>query len=248
MAIAASTVGAFTVNAGLLVVSALGVFMSYAPLTALMRELMVGSHDREHLVARTLWGFIYLAGGIGAALPLMQQGLWMIVPLGAAALLLYFTNFLLTRTHQRSVLTDLVAVAGLTLGAPAMYYVLTRTLDVHAWILYSVSFLFFGSSVVYVHFKIQATRGKKSDWTLSERLHAGRLNLAYHAFVIAIVLALSLYKLTPATAVLAFVPITIHACYGTYRLSSRVSFPRLGFALLAHSIGFALLWTIIVFL
>ena len=246
--VAAATVGAFTANAALLVVSAVGVFMSYVPLNALLRNFIDSSLDREHLIAHSLWGMIYLAVGVAAALPLVHQGFWMIFPLGSIAVLLFFINFLLIRSLQKNVLTDLVGVAGLALGAPAMYYVLTLSLDDQAWILYVMNILFFGSSVVYVHLKIRVTRGKKSDWTLLEKLAAGRLNLAYHAFVIAIVLALSLYRLTPATAVLAFVPMTIHAMYGTYRLSSRVSFSRLGFALLAHSIGFALLWTIIVLL
>jgi hypothetical protein len=246
--VAAATVGAFTANAALLVVSAVGVFMSYVPLNALLRNFIDSSLDREHVIAHSLWGMIYLAVGVAAALPLVHQGFWMIFPLGSIAVLLFFINFLLIRSLQKNVLTDLVGVAGLALGAPAMYYVLTLSLDHQAWILYVMNILFFGSSVVYVHLKIRVTRGKKSDWTLLEKLAAGRLNLAYHAFVIAIVLALSLYRLTPATAVLAFVPMTIHAMYGTYRLSSRVSFSRLGFALLAHSIGFALLWTIIVLL
>ena len=247
MAVAATTAGTFSVNAAFLVVSALGVFLSFVPLNSLMDEYMTNSHPGRFLET-ALWCMIYLAVGLGAALPLIRDGFWMLVPLGSAAGLIFFTHFLLTRSLQKSVVTDIVAVAGLALGAPAMYYILTRSLDIHAWILFVINFFFFSSSVVYVHLKIRVTRGKRSDLTLSEKLTAGGLNLAYHAFVIAVVVALSLYRLTPATAVLAFVPMTIHAVYGTYRLTSQVSFSRLGFALLAHSIGFAFLWSIIVFL
>jgi hypothetical protein len=247
MAVAATTAGTFSVNAAFLVVSALGVFLSFVPLNSLMDEYTSNSHP-ERFLENALWCVIYLAVGVGAVLPLIRDGFWMIVPLGSTAGFMFFTHFLLTRSLQKSIVTDIVAVAGLALSAPAMYYVLTRSLDIHAWILFVINFLFFSSSVVYVHLKIRVTRGKKSDLTLSEKLAAGRLNLAYHAFVIAVVAALSLYRLTPATAVLAFVPMTIHAFYGTYRLSSRVSFSRLGFALLAHSIGFTLLWSISVFL
>lgn len=247
MAVAASTVSTFTLHALFLVVSALGAFLSYTPINMLMREFLVSNHDRRRMFALTLWGGLYLAVAIAAAVPLLREGLWMIVPLGGLAVVQFFINFSLTRSLQKNVLTDLVGVTILTLGAPAMYYVLTRSLDVQALILYVVNVLFFGSNVIYVHLKIRVIRGKKSDLTLSEKLAAGRLNLAYHAFVVAVVATLSLYRLTPATAVLAFVPMTIHAVFGTYRLSSHVSFSRLGFALLAHSIGFVILWTVIIF-
>lgn len=247
MAVAATTAGTFTANAALLVISALSVFLSFVPLSALMDEFIAKSR-RERLIPNILWSIIYLTGGIAAMLPLVREGYWLLVPLGSTAGLVFFTHFLLTRSLHKSIATDTLAVAGLALGAPAMYYVLTRSLDIHSWILYVISFLFFSSGVVYVHLKIRVTRGKRSDWTFSEKLAAGRLNLAYHAFAIAVVAGLSLYRLTPATSVLAFVPMTIHALFGTYRLSSRISFSRLGFALLAHSIGFALLWTVIVFL
>jgi hypothetical protein len=245
MAVAATTAGTFSLNAAFLVVSALGVFLSFVPMHSLMDAYIIKRRP-ERFRENAVWCMIYLVVGVGAALPLIRDGFWMIVPLGSTAGLILITHFLLSRSLQKSVVTDIIAVCGLALGAPAMYYILTRSLDIHAWILFVINVLFFSSSVVYVHMKIRVTRGKQSDRTLSEKLAAGRLNLAFHAFVISVVLALSIYRLTPATAVLAFVPMTIHALVGTYRLSFPVSFSRLGFALLTQSIGFALLWTIIV--
>jgi len=245
MAVAAGTVGAFNVNALILVFASLGVFMSYVPVHSILREVLKRSPHWEQIRPAVIWGSLYSGIGALAAAPLFLQGYWFLLALGAVGSGFFFVNFVLTRQLQKSILTDLIGVAGLTLGAPAMYYVLTRWLDETAFVLYLLSFLFFGSSVCYVHMKIEITKTKKSDWTFSEKLTAGRLNLAYHIIVIAIVVALSFYRLTPAMAVLAFTPMTIHAIWGTYRLSSRVSFSRLGFALLAQSIVFSLLWIII---
>lgn len=247
MAVTATTAGTFSANAAFLVVSALGIFLSFVPLNSLMDKYFINSRS-ESVIENALWSVIYLVVGLVAALPLLRDGFWMLVPLGSAAGIVFFAHFLLARSLQKSIVSDSIAVAGLALSAPAMHYVLTRSLDIHAWILYVINVLFFSSNVVYVHLKIRAKRERKSDWTFSEKIAAGKLNLGYHAFAISVVLAFSLYRLTPATAVLTFAPMTIHALYGTYRLSSRVSFSRLGFGLLAHSIAFALFWSIIVFL
>ncbi len=245
MAIAAGTVGVFNTDALFLVLAALGAFMSYVPIHSILREILRGNHNAEQIRPAAFWGTVYSGIGSLAAVRLLVEGYWLLLGLAAAGVVFFAGNFFLTRRLQKTVLTDFVAVAGLTLGSPAMYYVLTGSLDQNALILYVLTLLFFGSNVVYVHMKIRVTRSKKSDWNLSESLAVGKLNLGYHIFVIGVILALSFYRLTPATAIMAFVPIAVHAIYGTYRLSSRVSFSRLGFALLAQSILFSLLWIMI---
>jgi hypothetical protein len=68
------------------------------------------------------------------------------------------------------------------------------------------------------------------------------LNLIYHLVVLASVGILAAHNFTPLLAIVAFVPMTVHAIYGTLNLSSRVSFRKLGVLLLAHALIFALLF------
>ncbi len=63
--------------------------------------------------------------------------------------------------------------------------------------------------------------------------------------VVAIVVGLAFYRMTRLYVVLAFVPMLLHALYGTYKLSHRVKFHRLGYLLLAQSVLFGLvLWRV----
>jgi nitrous oxidase accessory protein len=150
----------------------------------------------------------------------------------------------LTRHYSKTVLSDLISVLGLTLSAPAAYYAVAGKLDQPAAMLWLMNFLFFGSGIVYVHTKLRAAALKKPDFSFGEKLSLGKLNLIYHVIVLTIVGILAAKNFTPLFALVAFVPMTIHAIYGTLKLSSAVRFKNLGLILLLHSLLFALLLAI----
>ena len=89
--------------------------------------------------------------------------------------------------------------------------------------------------------KMHATATKKAELDLKEKLTLGRLNLLYHVAVMTIVAILSATHFTTQFAVLAFVPMAVHAVYGTYKLSGKVRFKTLGLVLLGQSLVFAVL-------
>jgi hypothetical protein len=146
----------------------------------------------------------------------------------------------------KTIAGDLVAVVGMTLGAPAGYYLSTSSLDLDALSLWLLNILFFGSTVVYVHMKIRARSTSRSELSWAEKFSLGKLNLAYHVVVVAAVLLLVLMYFTPELALIAFVPMIVHALIGTMKLSGNTSFRRLGFILLVHSAIFGILLSIIV--
>ncbi|MGH7495298.1 MAG: nitrous oxide reductase family maturation protein NosD [bacterium] len=148
------------------------------------------------------------------------------------------------RRYVKTILSDLISVAGLTLSAPSAYYVATGKLDQTAALLWLLNFLFFGSGIVYVHTKLRAAALKKPHFSFGEKLRLGKLNLIYHLIVLVIVGILAVKNFTPLFAFVAFVPMTIHAIYGTVKLSSTVRFENLGLILLLHSFSFALLFAI----
>ena len=89
--------------------------------------------------------------------------------------------------------------------------------------------------------KMHASGLKKHPMSLSDKFLVGRMNIFYHLILVIIVVGLSAVHLTPQLAILAFVPVIAHTMLGTARLSSRVRYKSLGFALLAQSLLFCAL-------
>jgi hypothetical protein len=239
MAIAVGVVDGITWDLALVIIAALSAFMAYVPAQIILRERFGTPHDASKLRAATFWFSVYTLAGVIAVVPLVAQGYWKLIPLGMFALLCFAVNFLLTRVQPKTVLSDLVAVAGLTTGAPAVLHVATGDLAGTALFVWMLNVLFFGSGVVYVHMKIAATGFKGASLSLTERLSLGFLNVVYHIVVIGIVLMLVALEYTSRLVVMAFVPMTLHALYGTLKLSARVQFKRLGLLLLGHALFFA---------
>ena len=236
----ASVAGSWTVATALLMLSSLGIFMSHVPLQTLIRESPGEKRNREKTSASKFWALFYLGFGIVMAVPLLLQGLWVLIPIGLLAALFFVMNVLLVRKYHKTVVSDFIAMLGLTLTAPAAYYVGTGNSGLHAALLWLVHILFFGSSVVYVHMKIRGTSLNQERFTWPEKLSLAKVNLFYHVFVIAVVFMLMDMGLRPELTGLAFFPVIVHAVYGTINLSNRVRFKQLGLLLLASSIFFGL--------
>jgi hypothetical protein len=243
MILAAAATGAWTVNVLLFVLSVLAVFLGYVPAQIVLRHHLVTPQSGERLRQARFWSCAYIGGGAVLALPLLVQGYVLLPAIGAAGMAALLANFLLTRRAPKTLASDLVAVLGLSLTGPGAYYVGTGVLDERAAMLWLLNFLFFGSSVFYVHMKLRAASAKKPALSPAEKLAIGKYNLFYHAVVIGLVAALVLYHRTSTITAIAFIPMALHAVYGTYTLSSRVRFKTLGFLLLGQSLLFALvLW------
>jgi len=257
MVVGAAYTKTFSWNVVWLALSALGVFMSYVPVHTLLREFIGMPQGKDKVSAARFWAVVYLACGVLFVLPLLYQQLWLLFVIGIFGAVSFFGNFFLTRlraetipvsdnagTHsgvqarkiQKSVASDLTAVAGLALSAPAAYYVTTGKLDmlaVGAWLL---NVLFFGCSVFYAHLKIHASKLRKDSWQLHEKWSAGKSTLLYHVTAIGLVRIMVVNGLAPFLSVLAFAPMFFHAVIGTAKIEQRVKFKNLGFMLLGHSV------------
>lgn len=241
MGVASSIAGRVSMEFLFLAISALFVFMSYVPVHTLLRHVFMARQAREKTLQAMFWSAAYAGVGVAFIVPVLGAGYLMLLPIGMLGLVSFFGNFFLARRNPKTLMSDLLAVAGLSLGAPSAWYVLTGNLDRQALALWLLNFLFFGCSVFYVHMKIRATSLKKTQLEIEEKLTLGKLNLLYHALVLVIVGLLALEHFTVQFAIIAFVPMAIHAFYGTYTLSGRVRFKNLGFLLLAQSVVFALI-------
>jgi hypothetical protein len=225
----------------ILIVAAIAAFLSYVP-AQIMWGQTHGRRDRlEVEAAATFWISILPAVALVAAGWLVLEGFVDVVGWGAAALALFAVHGWLTARQGKSVWGDLVASVGLSVGAPAALMLDGASDWRHAFVLWALVSLFFGSSVMYVHMKIRAVAAKLSEPSWAIRLRFGWVTLAYHVAVIMLVAAIVAGGRPGLLALIAYVPMAIHAVVGTIRLAGPVKFKRLGFLLLGHAILFAVL-------
>lgn len=241
MLVSAAVVGTWTVDFLMLATVVLLSFFSYVPAQTVLRDLSGMPQRPEKLRQARFWGTAYGLSALCIVLQLLLKGHLLLLVFGIAGICTFVANFYLTKAFGKIIATDLVAVAGLTLGGPGAYYVLTGAVDRTATSLYLLNVLFFGCSVFYVHMKIRASAAKNSEMSLSARISQGKLNLLYHAAVVVIVGILASLHLTPIVVITAFVPMLAHAVYGTFTLARKVRFKNLGFILLGQSLLFGVL-------
>ena len=237
----ACVAGKWSIDFVFVALAVLGVFLSYVPAQVLLRHYSGVPQRDERVRQAKFWITGYLFVTIGSAVPLLVKGYIFLLVIGSIGAVFFFCNFFLVKHYSKMIATDLIAVAGLTLSGPSVYYVLTGMLDRTAVSLYVLNFLFFGCSVFYVHMKIQFSASKKAVMAWRENLKFGKLNLLYFAAVVSIMAILAASRFTSIIALVAFVPMIAHGVYGTVNLSSRVHFKNLGFLLLGQSILFGTL-------
>lgn len=184
----------------------------------------------------TTWTLVLLAGSAVCLAPLLGVWrLWWLAALGAVTAPLAF------RKTGRSVVAQLIAVAGLTLTAPAAWYVATGHLDRHAWLLWALNFLYFAGGVFYVKMHVAAAIRRKPFETAAERIRLGTTNLVFYGGLTLCVAGLAMAHQIPWLATLAFAPVVARAAIGVGRLSSTLRIQRLGWTEVAHSAMFAVL-------
>jgi hypothetical protein len=165
------------------------------------------------------WTAILLAGSVACAVPLLLVGeLGWLAAFGAFAAPLAF------RKTERSVAMQLLAVGGLTMTAPAAWYVATGRLDYRLWLLNA---LYFAGGVFYVKMHVAAAVARRAD-----KLRHGAATMIYHGGL-AVVAALW----WPVG--LAFVPVIVRAFVGVARLSPTLRIKRLGWTEVCYSLVFA---------
>lgn len=224
-----------------LTVAALAAFLSYVPAQIMWGQTQGRRVSPDLENAAAWWLSILPAVALAAAGWLALKGAWEIIVWGFVALTLFAIHGWLTARHGKSFWGDLVASVGLSVGAPAALMLDGSSDWRQASLLWVLVSLFFGSSVIYVHMKIRAVSAKFSEPSWATRLKFGRVTLAYHVAVIVLVAAIVAAGRTGLLALIAYVPMAIHAVVGTVRLAGPVRFKRLGFLLLGHSILFAVL-------
>ncbi len=231
----------FSMDSIFIVLASLSFFLAYVPMQYLLKSIIKKSLTREKIFQSAFWATIYASAGIIFFLPIILKGNVEIAFIGIIAAVFFALNFLWTMHHPKTIVGDLLAVAGLTLSAPLGYYAAGKTLYSTAILLWCIHFLYFSGAVFYVHMKISAVSLKKNECNLAEKISVGKYTIAYVIFSAILLAVLFSYTIISVGVLVAFVPLYVHCIYGTFMLSSEVHFKKVGFALLFHSVFYAII-------
>jgi hypothetical protein len=158
--------------------------------------------------------------------------------LGVAAGLMFAAQAALKKFGRKMRMpAQILGAIGLTATAPAAYYVVTGRLDATAWLLWIANWLFAGDQIHFVQIRIHGARAS----TGVEKFVRGKNFLAGQLVLCGILFAAWQTGLTPALALLAFVPVLLRGTAWFFSKPQPLYVRHLGWTELGHALTFALL-------
>jgi YwiC-like protein len=216
----------------LLLLSTTAVFISRESLLVYWRVRARGRDAAE--AGRTLLLYLALAAAFGSPLILAFELLWLI-PLGViGAALLLINGAQATRMEERSMMSEIMAIGGLTMTAPAAYYAASGRWEMTALWLWLLSALYMASSVFYIKLRVYRLNPRKQ----AEQRQALRSCAFYHSFLIVALPALIFAGNLGLFAFIAFTPALVRTCWGMFMPKTKVNLTRAGILEIAYSLVF----------
>ena len=158
--------------------------------------------------------------------------------MGAAAATAFFLQAVLkVQWKTARTAAQVVGAAGLTLTAPAAYYVVTARVDVAAWWLWAANLLFAGNQIQFVQVRIRAANSSDRE----ERLTLGLGFLIGQTILMALLVAGCVLRLLPPYTAVAFVPVLYRGFAWFVRNPRPLAIHSLGRSELLYACMFGLL-------
>lgn len=179
---------------------------------------------------------IYLGIAALCGLPLLLVAhLYWLLPIGGIGLALLIINGKqAVDLEARTVSSELLAIGGLTLTAPAAYYAARGLWEATALWLWVLSALYFASSVFYIKLRIYRLNPRKQD----EQRRAWQSCAVYHSFLCVALLAFWLTGNLPLFVLLAFAPVLARTLWSLFKPVTQVNLRRAGLMEIGYSIIF----------
>jgi hypothetical protein len=216
----------------LLLLSATAVFISRESLLVYWRAHARGRDAAE--AGRTLLLYFALAAAFGSPLILIFELFWLI-PLGLiGAALLLINGKQAARMEERGMTSEIMAIAGLTMTAPAAYCSASGRWEMTALWLWLLSALYMASSVFYIKLRVYRLNPRKQ----AEQRQALRSCAFYHSFLIVALPALIFAGNLGFFAFIAFTPALVRTCWGMFAPKTKVNLIRAGILEIAYSLVF----------
>lgn len=232
--------GRLTIPVALTVTAVFFAYLARQPLTLLARAQ--GRRQRVPLSA-PFWFAVYGSiAGLSALLLLLVYGFWLLAPLAALGACLLLAHLLLARRRaEMTVWGEMLGIAALALGGPAVYYVATGAVDREALGLWLLPLLYFGGAVFYVRLRVRVQTRHAPPQGMAARLWAGRSTVLFHVLALGLTALLVGGGLLPLLAPLAYLPATCKAFQGSVAWPRAVNIKRLGILEFVHSFIFVLI-------
>jgi hypothetical protein len=141
------------------------------------------------------------------------------------------------QTQRLRMLSEVVGTIGLTLSAPAAYYVITGKLDATGWILWIANLVFAGDQIHYVQLRIHTARVEG----LRAKLARGWAFAAGQAIMTVGITIACLTGLLPKYASLAFAPLLFRGWFYFVQKPAPLAVRKLGWSELTQAIAFCLI-------
>ena len=157
--------------------------------------------------------------------------------LGAFAAVAFLLQTLLRKLGRRTrMLSQIVGTIGLTVTAPAAYYLATGQLNRQAWTLWAANFLFAGNQIHFVQLRIHSAR--LNGW--SQKFRQGRVFLAGEVLMTAALVLAWRFHLLSWLAALAFLPLIVRGAAWFFEGQTPLLVRRLGWTELTYAIVFGI--------
>ena len=211
----------------LLLLSVTFVFIARESLLAWWRSR---SREREDLKARRFMiTYLLLAALFGMPMLVVYKLYWL-APIAVATLVLMSINAQQSvRREDRTIGGEMMAIAGLTLTAPAAYYVSLGAFDGTALWLWALCAVYFASSVFYVKLRVH---------TINPRC------ALYHSILLISLLLLAITGSLNASAIAAFSPVLIRSFWYLARPVRQINLRRVGWLEIVFSVVFLIFTTL----
>jgi len=191
---------------------------------------------------RFMLSYLALAGMFGAPLLLVYHLYWFLA-MAFGALMLFVINARQAVRHEdRTIGGEMMAIAGLTLAAPAAYYAASGTFDARGLSLWALCALYFASSVFYVKLRVSAINPRSNE----ARRQSWRRCAFFHAFLLTSLLILSATGSMNLFALAAFSPVLVRSFWHLARPVQRINLRSVGWLEIVYSVVF-LIFTALTF-
>jgi hypothetical protein len=220
--------------AGLAIALVIGAL--FLPITA---AVSVWSHPRLTAAARHRVAVLGVVLAAACALALAAGPVRQLLALGVVGGIVGLTYAAArSKTGPRSVPTQLAAIAGITLLAPATWLLVAGATD--RWVLAApVAFGSFGGTVPYIRARVHRRRG--SGLTLAARVRGGASALVWQAAVLIASAALAAAAVVAALVPIAYLPGAVKTGLGIASPERKPPIKRLGYLETAVSTVFVVL-------
>lgn len=235
--------GRFNLAVLLLLLASTAMFISRESLLVWWRARKRGRQTQASIEAgRLLLVYFAIAALTGLPLLLVYRFLWLVPMCLFGAALLVLNGWQATDFEDRTVPSEVIAIIGMTMTAPAAYSVANGLWKPTALWLWVLSAAYFASSVFYVKLRVTELHAKNPK----DKTQARWRCVVYHGFLLAALVVLAVTRSLPFFALLAFAPVLARTAWSLIKPAGQLNLKRIGIAEIIYSLIF-LIFSILTF-